>query len=368
MNDSEFSLKERFSAVYKKYERWVPIIFFLLGFLFDALIISRPDELHVIIQQAVYILICAILIRVELLEKIREVRIPWGLTKVWKYREALLHFLMGTLLNCYTIFYFKSASAVTSFAFIGLLISLLVINEFKHFGESQTKVHVALWSLCLVSYCTSLLPILLGFIGTLAFLISAIVAILVFWGFYRVLLKDFGEHPGKLRSFVVLPYAGIHTVFALLYFAHAIPPVPLSVEYMGIFHGVKKESGEYQLSYTRPRWKFWQHGDQTFFARPGDAVFCFAQIFSPSGFNDKLQVRWLFKDERRGWIAQDAIPLPISGGREEGYRAFTKKENYQPGVWRIQVETLEGHEVGRIGFTIVTDDNAEERVVQTITR
>jgi hypothetical protein len=151
-----------------------------------------------------------------------------------------------------------------------------------------------------------------------------------------------------------------------MYFAHAIPPVPLAVQYMGIYHGIAKKDGAYELSYTRPRWQFWQHGDQTFLARPGDMIYCFARVFSPARFNDRLQVRWLYWTEKKGWEAQDAIPLNIVGGREEGYRGVTQKSHFAPGDWRVQVETMDDREVGRIQFTVVTDDGTDPRDVKTV--
>ncbi len=157
-------------SLYKKYERWVPIFFFFLGFLFDLAVLKRIDEPLVIVQQAIYLLVSAILIGVELIETTRDVHPPWIFKGIWKYREPVLHFLMGTLLNSFTIFYFKSASALTSFLFIFLLIAVLIMNEFKRFGERQTQVHVAFLSLCLISYLVSLAPILLGFIGIWPFL------------------------------------------------------------------------------------------------------------------------------------------------------------------------------------------------------
>jgi Protein of unknown function (DUF2914) len=348
-------------AFYHKHERWVPIVFFILGFIFDTFMLRRIDELKTIIQQAVYLLVAAILIGVELIERTREIHPPRLLTKVWKYREAVLHFLLGTLLNSYTIFYFKSASALTSFIFIVVLVGLLMLNEFKHFGESQTQVHVAFWSLCLISWLVSLAPITLGFMGIVPFLLAVTTSAALFYGYYRWLSPKLISQPGLVGTALVKPFIAIQLIFVGLYFAHAIPPVPLSVTYMGIYHDIQKGDGKYDLSYTRPWWKFWQHGDQTFMARPGDTVYCFAQIFSPARFKDQIQVRWLFKDPKRGWVSADAIPLPITGGREEGYRGITKKTNYQPGEWRVQVETLDEREVGRIHFDIEADTSTDPR-------
>jgi hypothetical protein len=339
--------------LHQKHKRWIPIVFFLLGFCFDAVMLQRVDELKVIIQQAVYLIVAALLIRVELIEAAREVEPPRILAKVWKYREAFLHFLLGTLLNSYTIFYFKSASAFSSFAFIAILIALLTLNEFKRFGKSQTQVHVAFLSLCLISYLVSLVPIIAGSIGDGLFLVSLAISIVVFWSYHDWVKPRLVSVPGLARTHLVLPFMGILLLFSALYFAHAIPPVPLSVTYMGIYHDVRKVDGEYQLSSTRPRWKFWQHGDQTFVANPGDSIFCYVQVFSPSRFKEELQVRWLYWDRRQGWQPSDAIPMPIVGGREEGYRGVTKKNNYQPGDWRVQIETRDGREIGRIGFKVV---------------
>lgn len=285
---------------------------------------------------------------------------------IWRYREAVLHFLLGTLLNSYTIFYFKSASTITSFIFIVILVAMLAINEFKRFGKSQTQVHVAFWSLCLVSYLVSLAPIVLGFMGLIPFLVALGTSVAVFSGCYALLKRGKIFSSSLLRSYVLLPYSAIHLLFVLLYFAHAIPPVPLAVHYMGIFHDVKKGAGEYELTYTRSRWKFWQHGDQTFLARPGDTVFCFARVFSPTRFADQLQVRWLYWNDKKGWESSDAIPMPVVGGREEGFRGITKKSNFQPGEWRVQIETRDNREVGRIQFTIVRDESTEPREPKTM--
>jgi hypothetical protein len=349
------------STFYNKYRRWNPIASFLLGFAFDAYMLERIDELKVIIQQAIYLGVAGFLIGVELVEHAKEFDPPRWLAKFWKYREALLHFMLGTLLNSYTIFYFKSASTITSFLFIAILIAILTANEFFRFGKSQTQVHVAFLSLCLISFLVSLSPIVLGYIGTVPFLCAVLFSGLLSYGYWRVLKAKLAQKPALLKTHLLYPFVGIQFAFVSLYILRAIPPVPLSVKYMGIYHGVEKAQGEYELTYTRPRWKFWQNGDQTFVARPGDIIHCYTQIFSPTRFKDQLRIRWLYYDKKLGWHSSDAIPMPILGGRDEGYRAVTKKANFQPGDWRVQVETDDGREVGRIGFSVVTDDSTDER-------
>ncbi|HEX4922592.1 MAG TPA: DUF2914 domain-containing protein, partial [Bdellovibrionales bacterium] len=54
-----------------------------------------------------------------------------------------------------------------------------------------------------------------------------------------------------------------------------------------------------------------------------------------------------------------------SGGREEGFRGFTFKQNYQPGDWRVKIETTDGREIGRITFEVVAADTVPVREFET---
>ena len=78
----------------------------------------------------------------------------------------------------------------------------------------------------------------------------------------------------------------------------------------------------------------------------------FFRIFSPARFSDQVQMRWYWKDPARGWTLQDTIPIHIVGGREQGFRGYGFKSNYQPGEWKVQVETTDGREIGRVYFDL----------------
>lgn len=354
-------IPERAKQFYAKYQRWVPAAFFVFGFLFDIVMLSRIDDVAALAQQAVYLAIVAMLISIALIETRREVVPPAWLGRVWRYREAALDFLLGALLSNYALLFFKSASALASLAFVVVLFLVLISIELKRFGRFQTQVHVALFGLCLMSYMVCLSPVAIGFIGTFPFLVALFVSGLLIYLLFRKLERRIGEDPRPLRRQLIYPYAAVKGLFVVLYLANVLPPVPLSIKDMGIYHAVERKPEGWELVYTRPFWKFWQKGDQTFSARPGDAIHCYVQVFSPARFQENLQVRWLYREANGRWQHADAIPLPVTGGREQGYRAFTRKNNYQPGRWRCQVETGDGQEIGRIGFEVVTDETTDER-------
>ena len=51
-------------------------------------------------------------------------------------------------------------------------------------------------------------------------------------------------------------------------------------------------------------------------------------------------------------MLQDTIPIRITGGRAEGFRGYGFKSKYQPGEWKVQIETTDGREIGRIYFDL----------------
>lgn len=45
----------------------------------------------------------------------------------------------------------------------------------------------------------------------------------------------------------------------------------------------------------------------------------------------------------------------LNGGRLQGYRGYTYKQNLQSGEWRVVVETESGHTVSVDKFTLVIE-------------
>ncbi len=156
MDEPRPRLSERAKAFYHEHEPACTVAFFVAGFLFDTMAVGRIDELKGIIQQAVYLVLCALFTSYELREQYGDFAPPERFKTIWRYHAAATHFMLGTLLNIYTLFYFKSASLGTSFLFLLFLAGLLAVNELKPFEGSGTSLRISLVSLCLVSYFTYL--------------------------------------------------------------------------------------------------------------------------------------------------------------------------------------------------------------------
>ena len=325
--------------------------------------VGRPDEKWGLIQQAIYLALILALLVVEIRELKGPLTVPRWFAKVWHYREEVQHFFLGTLLNMFTIFYFKSSSFVGAFLFFIVISGCLVANEASAVRKYGLSLRTALFAICFSSYLFCLVPILWGAIGVMQFATSLVLSPLVFAAVLWAVIKVLGERERIVRQ-VALPYGGVIALFLFLYIFRLIPPVPLSLTHIGIYHQVDRAAGGYKVSYEKPFWRFWETGDQTFKYRPGDRIYCFFSVFSPGGFRDSVKIRWLHKDDKRGWQYADAVPVNISGGREEGYRGFAYKANYQPGPWQIRIETRDEREIGRIDVTVLPDDRTDERLMQ----
>ena len=371
-------IKNRASEFKNRHSRFLAPTFFVGGFLFDSVMLDRIDSLKAILQQALYLLMVLQILKFKTLEECDAWHPSGRVEKYWHYSSEALNFFLGTLLNIYTLFYFKSSSLATSAVFILIAFGLLVLNESPHFHKRNLQIKYGLYSVAIFSFLFIIVTMTLQFVGYLPFLISITIGFLFFYTLYKSLAAKVkaGTKPStlekpapRLKQFLLLPTGLVAASLVALYFLRILPPIPLSVQYIGIFHNVEKvKTGDQThlvLSYDRPQWKFWQHGDQTFMAEPSDRVFCYARIFAPRNFKDQIIFHWL-EHTRLGWQTQDRIVGTINGGRAEGFRTYVYKSHFEPGDWRVQIETTDGHELGRIGLTIRSADANTPRTFRTM--
>lgn len=356
------SLKERLFEYYEKNEIKVDIGFFLGGFLFDVVTLSDIDDPLSILQQIVYLLVIGTILYYDFLSTQGIAKISARVQKYWNYRQLAVHFLLGSLLSVYSLFFLKSASFFSSIVFVLLMMGIMVANELKSVQKSAVDLKVGLYVICVFAFFSMTVPVILGFVGIVPFLLSMGLTGLVLYGVYRLLQKRVQDQRLLLRTLAV-PGASVLGLFLALYLIGWIPPVPLSVQNMGVYHMIEKTDGNYVVSHERPWWKFWQKGDQDFKAEPGDKIYFFAEIFSPARFSDSVTLHWYYKDPRQGWLSTDRIPMRITGGRANGFRGFAIKQNYAEGESRVSVETTDGREIGRIYFDVTkSQTNTPDRV------
>ena len=181
-----------------------------------------------VLQQAIYLAVVTIVLTQMFL--VPDEPPLEGLSGVkrfyYRYRLAMLSFFLGTLLNLYTLFFFKSSSLLVSFSFMLVMIALLVLNEFGPFKRLGLSFKFALLSLCGLSFCATVVPVAAGQIGVTVFLVSMAVGCLPMIALASWIRKRAPERAPAVRNQVIVPFGLVLVVFLAAYLFRVIPPVP----------------------------------------------------------------------------------------------------------------------------------------------
>jgi hypothetical protein len=335
---------------------------FVAGFLFDFFTMQRIDAWADLAFQLAYLAALTLL----LVFQHRELAGRWtpgSLTsRFWHYNLEALHFVYGGLLSAYVVLYLRSSTSARPLVFLLLLIAVMVINEVPLVRGAGYRLRLGLYGFCVLSFLTYFIPILLGRIGGWVFLLSLLSSAAVVWSVTAWLAAP-GDDRSRERLRLFAPAGAMLLVVAVLYGLRLIPPVPLSVQFHGIYHDVRREADRYTLVYQQPPfWAPWRHDSRPFGRRDGDRLHYFARIFAPAGFEHRLIIRWDVFDPRLGtWMTTDRIPLSLVGGRAEGFRGTVVKANFTPGRWRVVAETEDGRAIATLSVRVEEDTDTEER-------
>jgi len=348
------TLFSRLHAFKSRNERLLSTAFFLGGFLFDAIMLSRIDEPLMLVQQGVYLLVCGALLAISQRLELKKTEPPAWLRKPWQYADHLLHFMLGTLLNAYSIFYFQSASGLTAVCFVITVAALLALNELPRFQRLGPVVLYALYSICLTSYFAYLIPVISGDLRPWMFYLAVTAASgLLFVQVYYLL--RWGKSYLHVARHAAIPAFGVQALFVLLYTLRIAPPVPLAIKQIGIYHQVKRVQGGWELLQQTKTWRFWRRADAVFLERPGDKLFCFVRIFAPRHFHDGISVVWFHHDPRHGWTQAHRLALTVSASSAVGFATDAYLTEPMPGEWRVEIESQDGRTIGQLRFEVALD-------------
>jgi Protein of unknown function (DUF2914) len=339
------------------------VVMFVAGFLFDILTIQRIDALTDLAIQLLYL---AGLTRLLVLQH-RESLGLWTpgriLRRVWPYNVEALHFLYGGLLSAYVVLYFRSSAGLRPLVFFALLVGLMLLNEMPQIRRAGHRLRLGLYAFCVLSFLNYFVPILVGRMGGWVFLLSVLLAAGLVWLVAHRLAAPGADH-ARDRARLFAPAGTVLAVIGLLYLLRLVPPVPLSVQFQGIYHGVMRHDEGYTLTFERPpAWAFWRQDSRPFHRKPGDRIYYFVRVYAPAAFTHQIFTRWEWQDAATGeWRTSDRIAVStIVGGRKEGFRTYAEKANVRAGWWRVTAETEDGRAIATLTFQVEDDESDTER-------
>lgn len=339
----------------KQWERF-SLLAVVFGFICDNIFLSRIDFVPGNILLFSYIVIAGVCI--VLLNLIEAGRIK---TSALKDRvmliTLLMQFVFGNLFSGYVVSYSQGGVFYTSWPFVIMLVVFLFGNEFALDTYEKFTFQMSIFFIAIFSFLIFYIPILLNRFGADTFLIGGVLSVGVVSGIVYIL--SLFNKGGILKSLngLVVSISAVYIIFNSMYFTNIIPPVPLSIKNIDVYHLVERQNNfTYLLTQEVPK-GWWVFGTKTVHITPGEGLYCFSSVFAPTNLNTKIFHRWEFYDDKKGeWVETMRISYPIIGGRDQGYRGYSLKENIISGLWRCDTITERDQIIGRVKFRVAVSD------------
>lgn len=340
-------------SAYARLERPVSSISLVGGFMFDAMTLKRVDMFRENFWIVVHLVVVAACILLVNRDEHRACD-PRNPAKAHFWLINALQFFFGGLLSTYLVFYFRSGTIWTSWPFLLILGAAFIANEKLKHHYARLYFQLSILFLSLFCFAIYIVPVVLHTIGPAIFLLSGTVSLGLLYLFLLLLRWTTGENLVVSGRTLLTCIAAIFVSINILYFLNLIPPIPLSLQSASVHHSiVRTADGNYTVQSEDPGHLRFFRIAETFHATPGEPVYAYTAIFSPTSLNTKIVHEWQFYEPHRGWTTKSRIELPIRGGRGGGYRTYSEKTGVVQGAWRVNVKTASGALLGRMRLNVV---------------
>ena len=343
--------------VLKSYERHISATAMAGGFAIDNMAYNRVD--HPVTQTLLIVYLSIAGFSIILLHYL-EMHQEWQskfVVKLRSYLPALTQFMFGSLWSAFLVFYARSGAFSGSWPFLILLSAIFICNEVFRQYHARLIFTSTLFFFALLSYAIFMVPVFTHTIGELTFLLSGAAAVAVFalllWLLGRLGTSALGKVRWQIAGGAVAVYATVN----LLYFLNVLPPLPLALQKTGLFHSIERAGDVYVATGEAPSWTAWLGFPPVIHAEPGEPIYVFSAVFAPIKLSTTIVHHWQRYDSATGkWLTVQRVRYDIIGGRQKGYRGYTKKTGPREGLWRVDIDLEDGRMIGRTEFTVIRDN------------
>ena len=373
----EFLNKLREKSAVQKTEKFFPAFAFLGGFCWDSMTIGSKVYGSDLVILFLYYLLALVSIyfiatrisveskKMDSCENIygddSDVEIHQNffskiLNREWssswiKRLTCVVQFCFGNLYSALVICYFKSSGSIASFAIVLILAALLVGNEFLK--EKYENFGICLAFLCLLGtmFFNFLIPHLVHGMGTFWFVLSTLLSAVVCYLLWMKSSQDFS----RKKRFLVAPVA-ICLMLFIAYLANWIAPVPLVLKQQIVCKNFNRET----YSCDTDKLDFWQRigfKGETIHKDEGDEVYFMSSVYAPAELKAPIEFRWYYKEPSTNkFKLTDKITssrMVVRGGRDAGYRSYSKKKNIPLGTYKVETAYKDGAVIGAKTFNVL---------------
>ncbi|WP_299668002.1 DUF2914 domain-containing protein [uncultured Polaribacter sp.] len=352
----------KFNLFISKHKKYAPLLFFIAGFTWDSLTLGRIDRLYDIIILCAYMILLTVSIYFFNLVDSEK----WKTSFIQKYGHYLplaIQFFLGGLSSAYVIYFSRSVSLSKTASFFIILVVLLFANEVFKKRVSNKYLQFSAYFFVNFTFLSFFLPIILKEMNTTIFLISGAISLAsTFVLIILVYSTSLSARTEITKWKMVSMIFGIYLLINIFYYFKLIPPVPLALDKGLVAYNIEKEDNSYIVSYEIDEWYiFWRDHKINFNRNSNQPVYVFTSIFAPTDLTKKIYHLWKWYDPNtEEWQNLDKIGFNIVGGRDEGYRGYSYKNNVIDGEWKVEVITDEDLVLGVVDFNIKTSNSTKK--------
>lgn len=357
--------ESKFHKYVREHKKYAPITFFITGFIWDSLTLGRIDRLYDVVVLTSHITLLTIsiffFVRYDLNNHKSKFIDEYGL-----YLPLAIQFFLGGLSSAYVIYFSRSVSLSKTAAFFVLLMLLFIANEFLRKRISNKYLLFGFYLFVNFIFLTCFIPILLKQMNTFTFVLAGVLSLsttlaLLFSVFKAN--KNLKAELSKVKMIFLL--VAVYAFINICYFLKLIPPVPLALDKGIVAYNITVRNNKYEVTYEVDEWYyFWRDHKVTFYKREGKPIYIFTSIFAPTQITQKVYHRWKrYNSTIEDWEITDNIGYEILGGRDNGYRGYTYKNNVTEGDWKVEVVNEDDLVLGVVDFTILEASKKPEKLI-----
>lgn len=356
-------MSSRLFSKLKKYSEHTTTILFVLGFIFDMVML--PDIEHAATRYIGAAYLCAIALSIMFREWVVSFNTASNFEqKVYSLTTFAISFCSGSALSFILVYSIRSADFLVSWPLLVMLLLCIAANEFVSTHNFRFNLDVGVLLIATVFYTIFNVPVLFKIQNDKIFGISIIVAMVISF-IYIYFLGFTSENAKYERSRGYALSLGVPMFVGMLYFLNIIPAVPLTLKDSGVYHNIIRNEKSVFIAQTEVDDSFFsKFKTATYHINDNDnGVYFFSAVGAPGELTAPLSHTWEYYDTSLNkWVPVTTISFTLAGGREDGYRAYSQKENINEGLWRVTVKVDNNRVVGQLRFKVIkTNDRIDTR-------
>lgn len=347
----------KISRFIKESRRHITTLLFVGGFIFDLLIL--PEAGHVLTIWIGFLYLVIVGASIALRERVISRNTASKLEqRLFSYLTFAIAYFSGSALSFVCVYAIRSAALSISWPLLLLLFMCVLANELVSSHHFRFTLDIGVFLVALLFFIIFNLPVVLKVQNDATFILSACIAIVVSLGY--VFCLQFTSESAEDESPRLFALAvGIPMFIGMLYFLNVIPAVPLSLAHGGVYHMVTRSDDGVFLGMEENDTRLFPSLRTPVYhlAQADNGVYFFSAVSAPALLTAPITHEWeRYNPISHTWSQEAEISFPLVGGREEGYRAYSQKENLTEGLWRVTVKVDSKRIVGRIKFYVQKDE------------